>query len=101
MVLTREVVLFHDSPPQGPGHAELFEEGLGLVSKLVALPYGRRRLRLDDTARVARFARRFAPAASVIMDGGTRLDWNGDSWSAEGGAETLAADGRVESVDRW
>jgi len=47
MALTERVVLFHDSPPQGRGNAEVLENGLGLVPGLVALPHARRRLLLE------------------------------------------------------
>jgi hypothetical protein len=101
MVLSERIVLFHDSPPQGPGHAEVFEKGLGLFRGLIPLPHGRNRLRLDDRDRVARFAQRFAPDACVVMEGGTRLDWKGSRWTAGSPAHRLQADGDVVAVSRW
>ncbi len=80
MVLTPRVVLFHDSPPWGPGHAEVGETGMGLCREIVALPHAGQRLRLDDPGRVARMARRFAPAACVVLDPGTRAEWDGSGW---------------------
>jgi hypothetical protein len=68
MVLTERIVLFHDTPPQGRGYAEILGEGLGLVPGVVALPNARRRLLLDNPGRVAMLARRFAPAACVALD---------------------------------
>jgi len=78
MILTERVVLFHDSPPQGAGNAEVLEAGCAIVPEVVALPHARRRLRLDDPVRVGLFARRFAPADSLVMDEGARLDLNPD-----------------------
>jgi len=83
MALARNVVLFHDSPPWGPGHAEMGEVGLGLYPGVVALPDGGSRLRLDDPGRVSRMARRFAPDACVLLDPGTRVEWDG-RWHPHG-----------------
>ncbi len=94
MALAERVVLFHDSPPWGPGHAEVGEVGVGLLPGIVALADGSARLRLDDPARVARFARRFGPDACVLLDAGTRVEWHG-VWSARD-ARVLAPSGHVE-----
>ena len=94
MAWTERVVLFHDSPPWGPGHAELGEVGLGLIRGVVALPHGSTRLRLDDRARVRRFALRFAPDAAVVLDPGTRLEWRGE-W-LPGRSRRLVASGDVQ-----
>ncbi|MCB9703452.1 MAG: hypothetical protein H6711_16285 [Myxococcales bacterium] len=68
MSLTDRVILFHDSPPQGRGNAEILEAGLGLFPGVVVLPHARRRLLLDDPIRVSLFARRFAPARAIALD---------------------------------
>jgi hypothetical protein len=95
MALTGRVVLFHDSPPQGRGDAEVYGPGLGLAPGLVALPHARRRLDLEDTARVELLARRFAPDLCVAMDEGARLELDGNgAWTADGGARVLNAEGR-------
>ncbi|MFT5154072.1 MAG: hypothetical protein ACI841_004079 [Planctomycetota bacterium] len=67
MVLSERVVLFHDSPPQGAGDAEVWSTGLGIARGVVPLPHAGHRLRLDDRARVALFSRRFAPSTSVAL----------------------------------
>jgi hypothetical protein len=82
MAVTERVVLFHDSPPQGTGNAEVLDAGLGLAPGVVALPHARRRLRLEDPVRVALFARRFGPATCVALEPGSRMDWDGRSWTA-------------------
>lgn len=89
MALTERVVLFHDSPPQGRGDAEVYGPGLGLAPGLVALPHARRRLDLDSPARVELLSRRFAPATCVAMDEGARLERVADGWALGGEARAL------------
>ena len=84
MAVSDRVVLFHDSPPQGAGNAEVLESGLALGRRIVALPHAQQRLRLEDRMRVSLFARRFAPARCVVLDRGARIDWNGSSWDLAG-----------------
>lgn len=93
MAVTRRVVLFHDSPPWGPGHSEMGEVGLGLVPGLVALPGASTRLRLEDPGRVSRLARRFEPDTCVLLDPGERVLWD-TRWRA-GAARRLDASGSV------
>lgn len=95
MVLSERIVLFHDSPPQGPGDAELFERGMAAHTGLVGLPHAARRLRLDDPVRVALFARRFAPAVCAVLDAGARLEHGGADWQAAPGTRRLDAGGDV------
>ena len=73
MVISERIVLFHDSPPQGPGASELLDEGLGLVEGLVMLPSPETRLRLDDHERVSLLARRFAPARCLAFPMGAHV----------------------------
>lgn len=94
MALARRVVLFHDSPPWGPGHAEVGEVGLGLYPDVVALPDAAGRLRLDDRERVSRMARRFHPETCVLLDRGSRVEWDG-RWRT-GGARRLTDGGGAE-----
>jgi hypothetical protein len=96
MALTDRIVLFHDRAPQGPGHPEIYGSGLSVLRDAVLLPHAKARLLLDDTARMAVFARRFAPARCVLLEQGTRLDTEG-SWLAAG--RTLGADGRVSAAE--
>ena len=96
MVLSERIVLFHDSPPQGPGHPEIKEAGLGLYPGVVALPHGSTRLRLSDGERVSRLARRFAPSACAVLDAGSRLEWSGRAWT---GQDVLRAEPSGDVVD--
>ncbi len=81
MVLGERVVLFHDSPPSGPGHAEVALRGLGMYSGVVPLPHARTRLRLNDSTRIARLSARLAPDRCVVFEPGTRIDWDGSVWT--------------------
>ena len=56
MALTERVLLFHDRTPHGPSHAEFLDERAGLAARRVLLPHARRRLRIDDPARMAELA---------------------------------------------
>jgi hypothetical protein len=89
MVLGERVVLFHDSPPQGAGNAELFEEGLAAYPGLLPLPHAKKRLHLHDRMRVSLFARRFAPAQCIAFDALTRMDWDGKRWHGDAGTLRL------------
>jgi hypothetical protein len=98
MALCERIVLFHDSPPQGSAHAEVMEAGFGLVPDLVALPHAKKRLLANDERNVQVVARRFAPALCVLLDDGSRIDWNGYRWSAAADTRRLGEDGHVEEV---
>jgi hypothetical protein len=104
MALAERVVLFHDSPPQGPGHAEALVPGLGVARDVIPLPHAGTRLRLDDQARVSRFARRFGPAASIALDPGEGIERTNGTWTPLAdpvrGARRLDANGRVEAIAR-
>ena len=98
MVMTQQIVLFHDSPPQGQSDPEVYDDGLGLAPNVVALPHASARLNLDDERRVAIFSRRFSPAACVALEEGCGIHWDGARWTPLGGAQRLAEDGRVVDV---
>jgi peptidase E len=95
MALGQRVVLFHDAPPQGPGNAEVFDRGLDLCSDILPLPHAWRRLRLDDPARVARFAQRFAPQRAMALEDGARLVWHHGRWTAGPGVVRLTPSGEL------
>jgi peptidase E len=100
MAIAERIVLYHDSPPQGPGNAEVLEHGLGLVGGVVALPHAYRRMLLDDTARVSRFARRFEPAWCIAMEDGATLRIKGETWQASEGNQRLLPTGSLEDLKR-
>jgi hypothetical protein len=98
MCLAGRVVLFYDDPPDGRGDAEILDRGFGLLPNMVFFPHGRRRLRLDDSERVARLAARFAPSACLSLESGAWLNPSGSVWRDVGSAGSilhLRQDGRV------
>ncbi len=101
MALTDRVVLFHDSPPQGRGNAEILDAGLALFPSLVALPHARRRLLLGDRRRVSLFARRFAPARCVTLDERSRLLCDGENYRAGPLTRALCDGGDVVALETW
>jgi hypothetical protein len=97
MALTERVVLFNDRAPQGPAHAEIYDEGLGMIAGAVFLPHARRRLHIDDLTRMSVLASRFAPAVCVVLDDGTRIDVTADGGLPDE-ARVIGADGRISQL---
>jgi len=93
MALGERVVLFHDSPPQGQGAAELYEEGLGAYAGVLPFPHARKRLHLHDKRRIELLARRFAPDRCVAFDPLTRMDWDGENWTGQPGTLRMRTEG--------
>ncbi len=94
MAVSERIVLFHDSPPQGAGNAELLDRGMGLCRGLLPLPDGSRRLSLSDRARVSVMARRFHDLRAAVLDAGARLDYLPPHWRSSG-VRTLQPSGEV------
>ena len=87
MALTDRVVLFTD------GRAETYAAGLGVLPAVVLLPHARRRLPVEDPARLGALARRFAPARCVVLDDGVRVDGR-----TLAGARVIGADGALADL---
>jgi len=98
MALGSQIVLFHDTPPQGRGFAEVFEAGLGLFDGLLPLPHAGKRLLLDQAPRVELFARRFSDSACLTLEDGSRVDWRDNHWQATANVARLREDGEVENL---
>lgn len=98
MVITDRIVLFHDNPPQGRGDPEIYDDGLRLAPRLVALPHAKYRLKLTDERRVGILAGRFAPASCVALDEGSGVHWDGFHWTPIGAARHLERDGQVSEM---
>ena len=98
MALAERVVVFHDSPPQGAGDAEVLEIGLARLRGLLPFPHARRRLRLRDPLRVSLLARRFAPSICLALDEGDRLTRGEDGWIAQAPARRLTMSGEVSRL---
>ena len=100
MALADRIVLFHDRAPQGPGHPEVYGSGLSGLRDVVLLPHARARMLLDDTPRMAVFARRFAPARCILLESGTRLEVASDrGGGSPAGTRMLAEDGHISSLE--
>lgn len=95
MVVSDRIVLFHDSPPQGRGNAEMLGAGLGLFPGVVVLPHASRRLMLHNHARISVFARRFASAVCVALDDRCWLRFDGARWSSGPDTYRLCSDGQL------
>ena len=95
MVVSDRIVLFHDSPPQGRGNAELLGAGLGLFPGVVVLPHASRRLMLHNHARISVFARRFATAVCVALDDRCWLRFDGARFVTGPGTYQLCNDGQL------
>lgn len=93
MAICDRVVLFHDSPPQGHGIAEVLDLGLGLCPGVVALPQPETRLRLDDPERVSVMARRFAPARCITLPSRARVTFEDGRVTRVFGPHLLSRDG--------
>ncbi|MBD0292547.1 MAG: hypothetical protein ICV70_03090 [Jiangellaceae bacterium] len=98
MALTERVVLFHHDASRGPGHSEVYDNGVALVRGVVLLPHARRRLHVDDLQRMSVLARRFAPAACIVLDDGVRLDLDPDG-SLPVGTRRVEPDGTIGTVE--
>jgi len=81
MAIGERVVLFHDDPPHGPGHAEVLEAGLGWVANLQPFPHAHRRLHLDDRMRIGLMAARFEPATCIAFEDGGTLALRDGHWA--------------------
>lgn len=99
MALTSRVVLFHDFAPHGAADAEVWDEGLGRLPDLIALPHARRRLKVDDTARMAVLARRFRRRRLLVLDDGTMLAVGTDG-ALPAEAKVLTGAGTIHRVGR-
>ena len=98
MVTGDQVVLFHESPPQGAGVSEVMDEGLGLHHGVLPLPYPKMRLKLDDPLRVGWLARRNDPVRCIAFDHGEYVMFDEKKWFGASGTQWLKTDGSVSPV---
>lgn len=78
MVLTEQLVLFHDRAPQGRREPELLDVGLARAATVIALPEATQRLTLDQPRMLNLLARRFAPARCLTLDPAAWVAWEGE-----------------------
>jgi hypothetical protein len=93
MAISDRVFLFHDSPPQGPGAAEVLDRGLGLCPGVVVLPQPETRLRLEDPERVAVLARRATPAMALAFPARAHVTWEDGRFVRPSNVTRLHEDG--------
>lgn len=98
MVLSDNIVLFHDRLPQGRRDAEILGPGIGELPGYVFLPDAKHRIREKDTARAGAFCRRFAPDTCVTLDSGASLTFNGDTLVAATDARRMTSRGGFAAV---
>ncbi len=101
MAITQQIVLFYDDAPDGEAWPEVFDTGLGMVGGLVTLPHAKRRLRLEDTARVSLLAWRFAPEAAIGLENGAWIERRRSGWvncGRPGTAFRLCPDGQLRAL---
>ena len=97
MVLTENVVLYHDNGPEGIRPAEVWDRGLGRVKGIVAMPHARRRLQLDDPVRNQALAHRFAPARTLLLDDGVAVSIGPDGRLPDD-ARVIGGDGSLTTI---
>jgi hypothetical protein len=98
MAISERIVLFHDSPPQGPGASEVLDEGLALIPGVVPLPQPETRLRMNDPERVSVMARRFAPARCLALPARARITWRDGAFESPSSVIRLFCDGSRQPV---
>ena len=99
MVLTDNIVLFHQEEGQG-ARTEVKEAGFGLLPGIVPLPHASKRLDLSDKASMQLLAQRFAPAMCVPLDQGQQIVWDGRGWSGPEGTQQISEAGELAEVAR-
>lgn len=100
MACGARMVLFHDRAPQGPRDPEVLDDGLDLAARTIALPGAGARLDGDDAIRLELFARRFAPARCIGLDGTARLVLEDGRTVDASGALRVSETGRMTRVRR-
>lgn len=98
MVLSDNIVLFHDRLPQGRRDAEILAPGIGALPGYLFLPDAKRRIRQNDTARAGAFCRRFAPDTCITLDSGSSLTFRGNALVAANDARRITSRGGFATV---
>ncbi|NNF50849.1 MAG: type 1 glutamine amidotransferase-like domain-containing protein [Gammaproteobacteria bacterium] len=99
MIMTDQLVLFHDKAPQGRREPELLDVGLGRASRIVALPAATQRLDLGQDDHLALMARRFAPASCLALDESDWIAWSHDRLLAARGVRRIKRNGVLAGVN--
>ncbi len=92
-----ERVMVVDDHDLGGRPDEVLGAGIGVVRGVVPLPAARSRLRIDDRNHLALLARRLAPRATVLLDEGDRVAFDGGVPDLRT-ARVVAPDGTVRTA---
>ena len=98
MVLSDQVVLYHDRTPLGRRDPELLGPGLGLLPGQIFLPDAKKRLRQKDAVRTGLFNGRFAPARCLTLNSGSMLHFDGTRLEKAESVGHLRANGVITGV---
>lgn len=98
MVLTEQLVLFHDRAPQGRREPELLDVGLNRARRVVAFPGASQRLDLSRRDHLALMAKRFAPASCLALDDAAWAAWQGDELLDAQGVKRVRRNGALSEV---
>ncbi len=98
MLLTRQLVLFHDRAPQGRREPELLDVGLGRARGIIALPAASQRLDIDSREHLTLMARRFAPARCMTLDDGAWMAMSDDVLVGAAGVRRIRRTGSLAKV---
>ncbi len=99
MAIGPRVILFHDSPPQGFGNAEVWGPGLGLYARYLLFPHAKTRLHVGDRLRISILARRFLPQICVPMDEGELLTLTVGRATGGSSARRMQRDGTITELE--
>ena len=97
MAISDRIVLYHDSPPQGSGAAEILSLGTGWVPNIVVLAEPEKRLRRDPE-RVGILSARFQPARSLAFPTGAHLVWANTGITHVAGIQELHPEGHIDPL---
>ncbi len=92
-----ERVMVVDDHDLGGRPDEVLGAGIGVVRGVVPLPAAKARLRIDDRNHLALLARRLAPRATVLLDEGDRVAFDGGAPDLST-ARVVAPDGTVRAL---
>ena len=102
MVLSEKIVLYYDNPPQGEGHPEILDEGLNIFRNMIMFPHAHERLDLNDTNRIKKLAKRFAPQLCIGLESNAYLHFDGSTihdLGPERSSFVMTADGLLKSLN--
>lgn len=98
MVLTEQLVLFHDRAPQGRREPELLDVGLGRCRGVVALPAASLRLDMARRDHLGLMAKRFAPSRCLTFDHATWASWHEDALIGANGVSRIRRNGALAEL---